>query len=205
MHLTLRGIAYEGVEIERYILLRKLEWEAFPVYATRAIAPVALFWIPWWQLILILVLASIIWCPIRNHVANPELSDVASSLNNIYVSLPANIVLAGIFFWQGRIPDSFVTLFWNLISTVIGFAYPRSRESALEDKLWSRVQSEPNSSDVASDFAISRRRASMKLKELVTAGLRTVAAAARYSPAWKCALAMMEFSECDLSRAQRLG
>jgi|SRR5882724_3228279 len=140
MQLTLGGTTYEGLEIERYISLRKLEWEAFPVYATRAFAPVALFWIPWWQLILILTLASIVWCPIRNQVASPDLANVAVKLNNIFVSLLTNFIVAAIFFWQARILEGCIALFWNLISTAIGFAYPPSRKSALEDKLWSRVQ-----------------------------------------------------------------
>ncbi len=66
MHLRLLGITYHDAEAERFIQMRAMEWEAFPVFATRAFAPVALFWIPWWQLLLILVLASAVWCPIRN-------------------------------------------------------------------------------------------------------------------------------------------
>ena len=63
MHLRLLGTTYYDLEVERYIQLRSMEWEAFPVFATRAFAPVAMFWIPWWQLILILLLTSVVLVP----------------------------------------------------------------------------------------------------------------------------------------------
>ena len=140
MHLRLLGITYDNLEIERFIQLRSVEWEAFPVFATRAFAPVALFWIPWWQLILILVLASVVWCAIRNHVASPEFAAFGSRISNIAVSLVVNVILAAIFFLQGKILAGCLALFWHLISTLLSLVYPPSRSSALQEKLWLRVK-----------------------------------------------------------------
>ncbi len=140
MRLRLLGTTYDDAEVERFIQLRTMEWEAFPVFAARAFAPVALFWIPWWQLILILVIASVVWCPIRNHVASAELAAFGSLINNIAVSLALNFILAAIFFFRGNILAGCLALFWNLISTLLAFAYPPGRSSALQEKLWSRVE-----------------------------------------------------------------
>jgi len=127
MHLRLLGITYYDDEVERFIQLRSMEWEAFPVFATRAFAPLAMVWIAWWQLILILVLASVVSCPIRNHVASPELAALGSQIANVFVSVPANIIIALIFFSQAKILPGCLTLLWNLVSTLLAFAYPPSR------------------------------------------------------------------------------
>src|SRR6266404_6811506 len=94
MFITLLGIKYTGSDIERLIMLRSMEWDAFPVFATRAVAPIALFWIGWWQLAMVLAAASILWCPIRNRIANPELAALGSVVGNLFISLIANVAIA---------------------------------------------------------------------------------------------------------------
>jgi hypothetical protein len=110
MHLRLFGITYHDSEVERFIQMRTMEWEAFPVFATRAFAPVAMFWIPWWHLILVLLLASVIWCPIRNHIASPELATFGTYIGSLMVSLPANIIIAVIFFSQAKLLEGCLAL-----------------------------------------------------------------------------------------------
>jgi hypothetical protein len=85
-------------------------------------------------------LASVVWCPIRNHVAIPELAAFGSLISNVAVSLAVNFVLAAIFFLQGKILAGCLALFWNLISTLLAFAYQPGRSSALQENLWSRVR-----------------------------------------------------------------
>ena len=41
MQLHLLGITYNDDEIPRVVQLRTLEWDAFPVFATRSFAPIA--------------------------------------------------------------------------------------------------------------------------------------------------------------------
>jgi len=103
-----------------------------------------MFWIPWWQLIVILLLASAIWCPIRNHIASPGLAAFGAYIGMLMVALPTNIIIAIIFFSQSKILEGCLALLWNLVSTLIAFAYPPSRSSALQEKLWSRVQEGPD-------------------------------------------------------------
>ena len=63
-----------------------------------------------------------------------------SYLGMVMVSLPANIILAVIFFSQAKILEGFIALLWNVVSTLLALAYPPSRSSALQKKLWSRVE-----------------------------------------------------------------
>ena len=142
MQLKLLGITYFDDEIHRMAQLRALEWDAFPVFATRSFAPIAMFWIPWWELLLVLAALSLIWCPIRNGVASPTLSASAALLNMFIVALVANVVIALVFFFSGRVLAGCVALGWQLVTTVLSFAYPPSKESALLFRILSRVDDE---------------------------------------------------------------
>lgn len=139
MQLKLLGITYFDDEIHRMAQLRTLEWDAFPVFATRSLAPIAMFWIPWWELFLILAALSLIWCPIRNAVASPALSAVAALLNMAIVALIANVVIAIVFFLGGRVLEGCIALVWQLVTTVLSFAYPPSKQPALQFKILSRA------------------------------------------------------------------
>ena len=140
MQLRLLGITYNDDEIPRVVQLRTLEWDAFPVFATRSFAPVALFWVPWWQLMIALAALSAVWCPIRNHVASARLSALAALLNMAVVAVPVNLVIAVIFFFRGRVLEGCIALAWNLVATVLSFAYPPSREPALQSKILAKVE-----------------------------------------------------------------
>ncbi len=139
MQLKLLGITYFDDEIHRMAQLRSLEWDAFPVFATRSFAPIAMFWIPWWELLIILAALSLIWCPIRNAVASPTLAAVGALFNMFVVALLANVVIALIFFFSGRVVEGCFALVWQLVTTVLSFAYPPSKQSALLFKILSQV------------------------------------------------------------------
>ncbi len=139
VHLKLLGITYHEDEIPRLIQLRTLEWDAFPVFATRSLAPLAMFWMPWWEPMLLLATASLIWCPIRNHVALPAVSVAAALLNMAIVALLANVIIAILLFANGRFLEGGIALIWQLITTVVSFAYPPSRDPALQSKFLSRI------------------------------------------------------------------
>jgi hypothetical protein len=140
MEHKVSGMTFTQEESPRLILARSLEWEALPVFATRGIAPIALFWFSWWQVCLALVACSLLWCPIRTRFVSLRVAMISSFINNIYVSLLANVVVAVVFFATGRVAAGFVALLWHLISTVLAFAYPPTRAPTIQEKLWIQMQ-----------------------------------------------------------------
>lgn len=139
MQLKLLGITYFDDEIYRMAQLRTLEWDAFPVFATRSFAPIAMFWISWWELLLILAALSLVWCPIRNSVASPTVSAAAALLNMFVLALVGNVVIASLFFISGRVLGGCIALVWQLVAPLLSFTYPPSKESTLLLKLLSRA------------------------------------------------------------------
>ena len=133
------GIRFTEEESSRLILLRSLEWEALPVFATRGIAPIALFWFPWWQVCLALVACSLPWCPIRTRFVSLHTAMIVSLLNNFYVSLLTNVIFAIMFFATGRLAAGFIALFWHLISPLLVFAYPPPRIPTIQEKFWAQL------------------------------------------------------------------
>ena len=139
MEHKVSGMTFTEEESSRLILARSLEWEALPVFATRGIAPIAMFWLPWWQLCLALVACSLLWCLVRTRFVSLRVSMFVSFLNNIYVSLLTNLLVAVIFFSTGRVALRFVALLWHLISTLLAFAYPPTRVPTIQEKLWAEL------------------------------------------------------------------
>jgi hypothetical protein len=139
MEHKVSGMTFTEEESSRLILLRSLEWEALPVFATRGIAPIALFWFPWWQVCLALVACSLLWCPVRTRFVSLRVSMFVSFLNSLYASLLMNAVVAVIFFSTGRVALGFVALLWHFISTLLAFAYPPTRVPTIQEKLWAQM------------------------------------------------------------------
>ena len=140
MEHKVSGMAFTEEESSRLVFARSLEWEALPVFATRGVAPIALFWFPWWQVCLALVACSLLWCPVRTRFVSLRVAMISSFLNNIYVSLLTNVVVAVVFFTTGRVALGFVSLLWHFISTLLASAYPPTRAPIIQEKLWAQMQ-----------------------------------------------------------------
>src|SRR5260221_8709207 len=142
MEHKVSGMTFTEEESARLILARSLEWEALPVFATRGIVPIALFWFPWWQVCLALIACSLLWCPVRTRFVSLKAAMTVSFINNLYVSLLTNIVVAVIFFCTGRVALGFVALLWHFISTVLAFAYPPTRAPIISGEVMGTVAGE---------------------------------------------------------------
>jgi hypothetical protein len=140
MEQRICGITFSEEEFPRLVLLRSLEWEALPIFATRSLAPIGLFWLTWWQLLLLLVLPSLLWCPIRTRFVSLRLAMLSSFLNMLYVSVFANILVAIIFFSTGKIAAGFIALFWHFISSALAFAYPATSHATIQEKFFAQIQ-----------------------------------------------------------------
>lgn len=182
-------------EASKMLLLRSLEWEALPVFATRSFAPIALFWLTWWQLLLLLAVPSLLWCPIRTRFVSFRLAMVSSLLNNIFVTLLANVLIAIVFFAVGAVTNGVIALFWLPISAILAFVYPRLKTLDIRNKLSEQMAESSN----------LQTYGTMSTKKYFTAGLRTIAAAFRPSADWKRDVAMIEWRDEDLPRAAELG
>src|SRR5882757_7359254 len=117
MNYKAAGTTFTEEESSRLILGRSLEWEALPVFATRSIAPIALCWFPWWQVCLVVIACSVLWCPVRTRFVSLRMAIMISFLNNIYVSLLVNVVVAIVFFSMGKVVLGFIALLWHFVST----------------------------------------------------------------------------------------
>jgi hypothetical protein len=140
MEHKVSGMTFTEEESSRLILARSLEWEALPVFATRGVAPIALFWFPWWQVCLALVACSLLWCPVCTRFVSLRVAMIVWFLNNIYASLVTNVIVAVVFFSTGRVALGFLSLLWHFVSTLLAFVYPPTRAPIIQAKLWAQMQ-----------------------------------------------------------------
>lgn len=135
------GISFDEEDLSTLVLVRALEWEALPVFATRSVAPIALFWFTWWQVLLALVVCSLPWCLMRGRLANLRAAIFFSLINNLYISLALNIVTAIILFSMGKLMLGFVSLLWHFISSLLAFAYPPTRNTfAIRERFLEQIK-----------------------------------------------------------------
>jgi hypothetical protein len=134
------GINYSDEEILRLVMLRSLEWDALPIYATRAVAPAALFWVPWWQLLLAIVAACLLWSVVRTQFVSLRVSMICVLLNSLFPSLVVNILIATVLFATGKVVLGFVALFWHLIATAMNWVCPQGGMPVIQEKLFAQIE-----------------------------------------------------------------
>lgn len=134
------GINYSIEEIPLLVMLRSIEWDALPIYATRAIAPAALFWVPWWQLLLAITVACWLWSAVRTQFVSLRVSMICVYLNGLIPSLVANILVAAVLFATGKVVLGFVALFWHLIATAMNWVCPPGGMPAIQEKLFAQIE-----------------------------------------------------------------
>jgi len=94
--------------------LRAVEWCCWPSYISALFVPVLLFWVIWWKLLLCLLLANLIWIPVRYRITSFALSDFSATVV-LFCKWPISIVCFGVMIYQHRIGISFLALLWPLI------------------------------------------------------------------------------------------
>jgi hypothetical protein len=99
------------------------------------VAPIALFWFPWWVVCATLASCSLLWTPFRTRFVSLRTAMEVSFLNNIYITLLVNVTVAVTFFVTGRIALGFLSLCWTIVSTILAFAYPPTRNPIIQQKL----------------------------------------------------------------------
>jgi hypothetical protein len=111
-------MAFEGfseVELQRWLMLRALEWANYPAFVSRAIVPVLLLFYPWYAVIGGVVATEIVWCVVRYSFVSILLTRAA-----VFLSLLAWVVApvcAGYLFWHGRWVVGSIAFLWPVLAS----------------------------------------------------------------------------------------
>lgn len=102
---------YDNVEIQRWLLLRAIEWNAFPAFASQPLVPIAFLLFSWYWVIATVVVLNILWSGIRYSYVNITAANVAC-LFVVWAKWPFSIGSAIYLFIHLQFVPGLIALFW---------------------------------------------------------------------------------------------
>ena len=124
----MRFANWTDAEIQRWLLLRAIEWCTFPAFATQPLVPVAFLLFSWYWVIAAVVVLNILWSGIRYSYVNIT----AASAACFFVRLtmwPSAIGSAIYLFIHHQFIPGLVALFWPLLA---GYIPPPGKIGVIE-------------------------------------------------------------------------
>ena len=114
----MRFANWTDAEIQRWCLLRAIEWCAFPAFASQPLVPIMFLLFSWYWVIAAVVVLNILWSGIRYSYVNITAAMVAC-LFVAWVKWPSAIGSAVYLFVHRQFVPGLIALLWPLISGLI--------------------------------------------------------------------------------------
>lgn len=108
--------AYTEPELQRWLMLRAMEWGNYPTFSSRAVVPVLLVFFPWYYVLGGLMAAEVLWCAVRYSFVSIALARAAVVLS--LLAYPAAAICSGYLFWHGRWGVGALAFLWPLLASV---------------------------------------------------------------------------------------
>uniref|UniRef100_A0A7C3WMM5 Uncharacterized protein n=1 Tax=Dictyoglomus turgidum TaxID=513050 RepID=A0A7C3WMM5_9BACT len=125
-------------EMESFILLRSLEWANWPLFISQFAGPILLIYIPWWQLLIGIIVLNWIWALVRYRYQSIELAMLGAFL--VKFKWPISIIMAIYFLLHDLTFLSFLSLFWPIWAHIIlVFLTPRFDLNLIQQKFSEKI------------------------------------------------------------------
>ncbi len=108
---------YSDSDVQRWLLLRALEWVNLPTFASRATVPLFLIVFPWQYVFLAFALAILLWLPLRHKFVSVLVARVAIFLG--LFAWPAAIGSAAYLLYHGHYILAVVAVIWPFASAFV--------------------------------------------------------------------------------------
>ena len=114
----MRFANWSDAEIQRWLLLRAIEWNAFPAFASQPLVPVMFLFFSWSWVIVAVVVLNILWSGIRYSYVNIAAASVAC-LFVVWAKWPSAIGSAIYLFIHRQFVPGLIALFWPWLAGLI--------------------------------------------------------------------------------------
>jgi len=114
----MRFANWTDAEIQRWCLLRAIEWCVFPAFASQPLVPIMFLLFPWYWVIAVVVALNFLWSGIRYSCVNITAARAAC----LFVTLakwPLAIGSAIYLFINREFVPDLIALFWPLLAGLI--------------------------------------------------------------------------------------
>lgn len=114
----MRFVNWTDAEIQRWLLLRAIEWCVFPAFASQPLVPIMFLLFPWYWVIATVVALNIVWSGIRYSYVNITAATVAC-IFVVWAKWPFSIGSAIYLFFHHEFVPGLLALFWPLLAGLI--------------------------------------------------------------------------------------
>ena len=122
MPLLWTPLEHQFEENAHWARLRAIEWKALPAFISQPLVPALLLSFAWYEIILGIIIAAIIWVPIRWRFMSIPVAS-ASAIFVTFVKWPAAIAMGTFFLYKGLWLNSFISFFWPFLVLLVQFPY----------------------------------------------------------------------------------
>jgi CheY-like chemotaxis protein len=109
-------VTYTEAEVERWLLLRAIEWEAWPEFVSQLVIPIALLRFPVLPVLVVLALVDLSWRFVVTHLISMTLVRMGPIVT--FLKWPSAIVCACVLAYSHRFGIAALALVWPLVGGV---------------------------------------------------------------------------------------
>ena len=109
--------AFTEADVQRWLLLRAIEWSNWPTFVTQPIVPVLFLIFPWYYVVLVLVLTAFAWSAIRYRFVSAALA--RSGVFVVQLKWPSALICGIYLLFQRSYLAGGIALLWPFLGTFI--------------------------------------------------------------------------------------
>jgi hypothetical protein len=99
--------------------LRAIEWKAWPAFISQPIVPILFIFIPWYYVLIFLVILSWLWATVRHIFVSPPLAELGVFFVKLkWVTIPISVTY---FLYTGHYALAVVSLLWTYLAAIVGY------------------------------------------------------------------------------------
>jgi len=99
--------------------LRAIEWQAWPAFLSQPIVPLIFIFVPWYYVVLAVIILSWLWAGVRHNFVSPPLAELAVLFVKLkWLTIPVAVIYLA---YTGHYVLAVVSLFWTYVASIIGF------------------------------------------------------------------------------------
>lgn len=111
-------MALSDDEINRWLLLRSIEWLNLPAFVSSPFAPILFIFFPWYWVLVTILILGVLWSSIRYRFVNVAIATIFSYCD--LLAWPAAIGSAIYLFIHHRYFPAIIALVWPPLAGCIG-------------------------------------------------------------------------------------
>lgn len=127
-------------DCDRILLLRTTEWANWPLFILQPVVPFLLLFIPWWKIIIGILILSYLWTLLRNKYHNLNLTLLGAFF--VRLKWPVSILMGIVFLISGQYFQSVLSFLWPAVTMFLILFIPVTNFGPIQERFREQLLSE---------------------------------------------------------------